>query len=497
MKQTRKALALLLSACLCFAAVAYAEAPQATQDVTAAGTGDVAQAVPVTQYNFADTDVIATVNGSDVTWADVQANYEDIELYFLNYYGSKPDASFQDQLYAAALEQAVTEKLVSLTAAQNGLDQLTQEEIDAIYAQSDANWQSALDSYVQSMGSITADSTDADKAAAYEAAAAYYGTLGYDMEKLRKEYLDGEISQRVQTLVTKDVAVTDEQVQARYDQTVTDDQALYENNADAYEYQMGLYQQQQVSLQPLYHPAGYRYIKHILLPVDDALLSAYTDLQARLEEQMDNEAAAATATADPAATDAVAATDAPAATDTPDPAVTPEPTETPVSQAEVDQAKADILTSLQDKINEINDQVAQNVDFDTLIAKYAVKADGSASDPGMVSGDYPQGYEVSLASTSFVPEFVEAAFSVNQVGEVSAPYISKYGVHIVKYMADVPAGPVALSDAIKASIRTSLQDDADTQAISAWRDTAVVTYTGLIPTMADLQGEEASDTTDQ
>ena len=163
----------------------------------------------------------------------------------------------------------------------------------------------------------------------------------------------------------------------------------------------------------------------------------------------------------------------------------------------MDQAKADILASLQDKIAEINDQVAQNADFDTLIAKYAVKADGSASDPGMVSGSYPQGYEVSLASTGFVPEFVEAAFSVKQVGEVSAPYISKYGVHIVKYMADVPAGPVALTDAVKASLRTTLQEDANTQAINAWRDTAVVTYSGLIPTMADLQGEDASDTTDQ
>ena len=104
-------------------------------------------------------------------------------------------------------------------------------------------------------------------------------------------------------------------------------------------------------------PAGYRYIKHILLDVDETLKSRYTDLAARLEEQMDAEAEAAAATEAPAATDAAAATVAP--TDTPDPAITPEPTQEPVTQADVDSAKADILASVQATIDAINQKIAE------------------------------------------------------------------------------------------------------------------------------------------
>lgn len=51
------------------------------------------------------------------------------------------------------------------------------------------------------------------------------------------------------------------------------------------------------------------------------------------------------------------------------------------------------------------------------------------------------GYEVCSASTAYVPEFVEAAMSIDNVGGVSAPYLSSYGVHIVKYIAMWKAAP--------------------------------------------------------
>jgi len=121
-----------------------------------------------------------------------------------------------------------------------------------------------------------------------------------------------------------------------------------------------------------------------------------------------------------------------------------------------------------------------------------VYEDGSATDSGMINGSNPNGYEVSLASTIYVPEFVEAAFSVNQIGDVSAPYISQFGVHIVKYVGDVPAGPVALTDSLKETIRGILTEEAKNAATDAWLAGAAVTYTGLIPNMNDLQGGEST-----
>jgi len=475
MNHFRKAIALLMSVCLlASASLALAEA------TTTETTPEVTEAVATTTA-LADTDVVAVVNGVNVTWADVSPLYDGL----VSYYGA-PDESTLDLYYAVAMEEAVTMSLVHSTATANGLDQLTQEELDAVYANADTDWQTALDNYATSQGGITDASTEEQKTAAYADAVAYFATLGYDQDKLRQNYLDNELYSRVEDWVCKDITVSDEDVQTQYDTNVANDQTLYENDTDAYEYQVMLYNNNYADELPWYHPAGFRYVKHILLPVDDTLMSTYQDLTARLEEQMEAED---TATEDAADTEA-------AATDTPDPAATPEPTEEPVTQAQVDQAKADILASVEATTTEIYDKIAQGADFDELITQYAVDASGNPTDQGMVSGSYPNGYEVALSSSSYVPEFVEAAFSVDAVGDVSAPYISSYGVHIVKYMSDVPAGPVALTDALKESIRSDLLSTKTSDAMNAWQAAADTQYTGLIKSYAELQAESAADTTD-
>ena len=489
----RKSIALLL--CLCLTAGAALSLAEATEAPTPT---EVTEAVAVAATALQDTDIIAKVNGEDVTWGSVSPYYDSL----VNYYG-EPDATMVDMYRAFAVETAIVMVLSRQTAAQNGLDQYTDEERNAIYATADTDWQAALDNWVANNANLADTATEEEKAAAYKEAEAYYLTLGYDQEKLHQDYLERDTYERVTAFVTKDIAVTDEDVQAKYDQNVADDQLLYENDINAYEQQVQLYNYQYATELPWYHPAGYRFIKHILLPVDETLMSRYTDLVARLEEQMSDEteaadatatdAAAAEATADPAAAEA---TVDPAAA-TVDPAATPEPTQEPVTQADVDTAKADILASVQATIDEINQKIAANEDFDALIAQYAVKADGTATDAGMTSGSYPNGYEVSLASGTYVPEFVEAAFSVDAVGDVSAPYISDYGVHIVKYVADVPAGPVALTDELKETIRTTLTEELNNTAMDAWQSAATVEYTGLVPSMASLQSAEDTAATEE
>jgi len=470
MMKLRKVVALLLSVCL-LASVSFALAEDAaSQDVTSASTDEVTEAVADTAAELNDTDVVARVNGTDVTWAETAVFYQSL----VNYYGD-PDESTLEIYYAVAMEEAVTMKLIHLTAAENGLDQYTQEELDDIYASSDADWQSALDNYVQSSGSLTDSSTEEEKALLYAEAEAYYANLGYDKEKLRENYLDNETYQRVEDFVCQNITVSDDEVMAQYNENVENDKALYENDLDAYEYQVMLYNYQYATEKPWFHPAGYRYVKHILLPVDQTLLDTYTDLQATLEEQMeaesDDDADADVSADDTADADA-------------------ESTETPVTQADVDNAKADILASVQDKTTEIYDKIAQGEDFDTLIAEYAVNEDGTATDEGMTNGSYPDGYEVALASTSYVPAFVEAAFSIDEVGGVSAPYVSKYGVHIVKYLGDVPSGAVDLTDELKESIRSDMLSTKTEDAMNDWQAAADVEYTGLLKSYAELMGED-------
>ena len=397
--------------------------------------------------------VVATVNGQDVTGALVNKRFEGI----VGYYG-EPTPENEEYYYSYAMEQAITLSLIQQTAAELGLDQFTQEDTDALYAESDSNWETALDNYVAQTFALTEESTDAEKADAYAQAEAYYGDMGFTKESLRDSLIENTLYDRVNAELCKDVAVTDEEVDAVYQQAISTDQALYEFDATAYENQIMMYQYGYAEEMPWYHPEGYRYIKHILLPVDEDLMAAYTDLAAKYEAQ---QSAAETGTQ-----------------------TTDEETETPVTAEQVAEARAAAIASVQLQIDAIQAALADGALFEDLIAEYG-------TDPGMTSGNNPQGYEVSATSISFVPEFVTAAFSVDAIGDVSEPYLSDYGVHIVKYMDDVPGGPVELTEDKAALIRTDLLAAKNNEILNAWHDSAAIQYTGVLRSIAEIETAEA------
>ena len=446
------------------------EEPETLQTIDTAAAGDeVTEAVAATTFQIGLDDVVATVNGEPITGADMLTSYQDI----INYYG-EPDAESEELYYSVAMEQSITLKLIQMTAAELGVDELTQEEIDDLNATSDSEWQYALDNYVSTNIGDLEGATDEEKASAYAEAEDYYAMMGYTKDVLRKSYLENEIYERVTNELSKDVAVSDEEVQAYYDETVAADRETYEFDVDAYETQMMMYQYGYAEQEPWYHPEGYRYIKHILLAVDEDLMTTYTDLLARYEEQMDDEEAAAAEPTDADTADADTA-------------------ETVVVTAEdIDAAKAAIIASVQTEIDEINQKLAEGVSFEDLIAEYG-------TDPGMADGSYPNGYEVSLASYGYVTDFVSAAFSVDNIGDISDPVISEYGVHIVKYVADVPGGPLELTDDLKALIEETLMEDKRNAVLDDWYNSADIQYTGIVRSVQEIQAEEAetaADTTD-
>ena len=396
--------------------------------------------------------VVATINGQDVTGALVLDSYDDL----VNYYG-EPTPETVEYYYAYAMDQAITLVLIQQTAAELGLDQFTQEETDAMYAESDSSWEAALDSYVAQAFTLTEESTDAEKADAYAEAEAYYGDMGYTQESLRDSFVENTLYDRVMEAVCADVTVTDAEVDAVYQEAIAADQALYASDANAYENQIMMYQYGYADALPWYHPEGYRYIKHILLPVDSDLMTAYTDLATKYEAQ---QGAADTDTAEA------------------------EEPEEPVTAEQVAEAKAAAIASVQLEIDEIQQALAEGTLFEDLIAQYG-------TDPGMVSDDNPDGYEVSADSISFVPEFVNAAFSVDAIGDVSEPYLSDYGVHIAKYMGDVPGGPIELTEDKAEMIRTDLENTKNNEVLNTWHDSADIQYTGVLRSIDEIEASEA------
>lgn len=470
----KKILSLLLCLCLLFSAAALAE------DTAAA--------------ELQDTDVLATVNGTELTWADVAPVYDSLVSSYGNYY-DLTDSANVELFRAVAMQNKINEVIMQAKIAELGIA-LTDEEAAAAEEDAQSDWDNAISSYIsQQHSDLTDESSQEDKDAANAEAVQYFNDLGYSPESLKENYKQYALYDKLEATIVQDVTVTDEEVEALYQELVESDRALYENDIAAYvDYnnyvdQMAMYAMYYGTDSSMdyawYRPAGFRAVKHILLPVDAELMQTYQDLQARLEEQVESE------------TEGDEESAAAAAEETADAEATAEPTEEPVTQEQVDEAKAAILASIADKIDEIYAKIEEGVDFDELIAEYGVNEDGTASDPGMTSEPYKtSGYEVSSASTNYVAPFVEAAFSVDNVGDVSAPYISSHGVHIVKYIADIPAGPIEMTEAQREAKRTELltskQNELYTATMDQWNQEADITYTGLTPSYADIEAREAA-----
>ena len=284
------------------------------------------------------------------------------------------------------------------------------------------------------------------------------------------------VLEKLQNVMIQDASVTDEEVEAYYQQLVAADKELYENDVAAYMAynsqvdMMAMYASMYGSANDMdyawYKPEGFRAVRHILLPVDEELMNTYTDLQARFEEQQNETEPAEGGEA--------------------------ETTEAPVTAEQVNEAKAAILASLADKIEEINQKHVEGVDFDELITTYGVDANGNPSDPGMASNPY---YEVCAASdTVYVKEFVEASMSIPEVGGISAPYLSSFGIHIVKYLHDIPGGPVEMTAAQRQAKQAELlynkQNELYSAQVDAWLTEATLTYSGAITTLEALEAAE-------
>jgi len=457
MNKLHKIVSLLMCVCMLLGATALAAETPAITEIAADA-------------------VVATINGEDITWGDAQINYDSLAAQYGSYY----DLTQQDQVdmfRSIAMENMIVEKLLLQKATEFGFANLTAEQEAEIIASAEATWESGISYYITNAHpELTEEDAEGMAAARAEAEMYWNDVAGLTKEMIVNDARTSTILTALHSMMTQDAAVTDEEVEALYQSLVEADKALYENDLEAYtNYNIQVQMMETYAMMygmasemdyAWYRPEGFRYVRHILLPVDEALMTAYTDLQARYEEQQ----AAAEAAAE---------------------GETVEETAEPVTVEQVNQAKAAILASKADVIDEINQKIAEGVDFEELIATYGVDADGNPSDPGMANPDYANGYEVCAYSSNYVTEFTEAAMSIDEVGGVSAPYLSTFGIHIVKYMSDVPAGPIEMTDVQRQAKYDSLLESKRSELYSAtlesWLAESEVTYTGVVPSMNELE----------
>ncbi len=411
-----------------------------------------------------DDDVLATVNGSPLTRADYQGYLDTLVNYYANYGYDTTDATILSTLQVFALQTGIEYLVMDQKIAELGLS-LTDEEKTAAADNAAEQWASTIEDGLTYYG-ITAESTEEERAETLLSVLAELETMGYTEESFTADAVKYAAYDKLFAHLTKDVNVTDEEVQAYFNSLVEADKATYANDAAAYEqlqYMNQLYAMYGMTdyvTECYYKPEGYRKVTHILLTADEALLSAYTDVQATYEEQQN-----ALEEGGEIEGDIITAED-------------------------VENARLAVLANVQPTVDEIKQKLADGATFAELIPLYT-------TDPGMQDeAAIAEGYEVHMDSVNWVIPFRDQAFTVSSIGDVTEPVVTDYGVHILQYVADVPGGAVELTDDLRASFLTALlasaQDEAYYTAIEGWVNEATVEYSDEAKTI--MGQAETADT---
>ena len=217
---------------------------------------------------------------------------------------------------------------------------------------------------------------------------------------------------------------------AYYDeQFVAPDRADYENNVDRYDQEILMNNNE-----AFYTPEGYRYIHQIVLEIPEEALKAV-----RTEQVAMNRATQSMATAMQGLT--LAATTAEGWEDMTEARALYDEAAEALKAAQADYAarlEAEALPLVKQTTDEITAQYAAGIDFKTLISRYSTeKTDRN------VNGD---GYPFHPDSKMWPENFNQAASALEKVGDISRPFVTEQGVHILCYSGEVPAGAHALTD---------------------------------------------------
>ena len=356
-----------------------------------------------------------------------------------------------------------TERFVLLNKAEQIEElKLTEEELAAITESAQKDYDQMIDSVASTY--ITSGATGD---ALREEAIAYAESHGFgSLEDYITSGKEEKLVEKITEYTHKDVAVTDEDLQAKLDELAAANQTTYDADPAAY----GTAVNNGTAV--YYAPEGYRYVKHILIPFteeDTAAVSAASTARTTAKTAADN-AAAALATAQSALDNAAEGADKTAlqaAVDQAQAALDTANADLEAANTAFDSAAAAATANIQAKADAVYALVTkEGADFDALMAQYG-------EDPGMKRAPaMTDGYAL-CATSAYVPEFLEAALALEKVGDISGEVVTEYGFHIIKYVAEIPAGKVALDtvrDALTKTVTTEKENAAYAAALKEWTD---------------------------
>ncbi len=336
------------------------------------------------------------------------------------------DADQLKQVYDDALDTVITYRLLMKKGIERKLYPLS----DAKRKEIDDQISEYLDGQLQAKVSEYTQNGKSEK----EARTAFYDEMeksGLTRENLTTIMRYAAVAEVFYNEMVDATTVTDADLQAGYDKKVAEQKDQF--TADPAAFESAKMMADYYGTTVVYHPAGYRYVKHILIAFPEDVAAKISEAQ----QSGDTEA--------------------------------------------VKKARDGGLPLIKAKADEVLAKVKAGQDFDGLVAEYG-------EDPGMQQEPAKTaGYELG-EGTSFVEEFKQAALKLAKVGDVTELVATDFGYHIIKWVGDVPSGAIPLED-VKDTLREELLTEKQNTAWEALisqlkNEYKVEQFTDKYPTLA-------------
>ena len=452
----KKLLCMIMAMLLAFGAMALAEDDADLQAQLNAANERIAQLeAEVELYRpYYENQIVAEFGEDGIIWlADAQKEFEAASSAYSQYGLSIDD--YADEVKQQILETLVQTAVMDQKAAELGLDQLDEEVLAGLEAEAAENFETYIDSYKGYFAS-----EDATEEQAREQTIAALESYGLTQETLLEQMRGSYVSEQLYNYVTKDVVVTDEDIQAAYEAMIADDEASYTSD---YSYNSARNNGTVIA----WNPEGYRAVKHVLIKFDDEQATQYSNLKSTLDS-LNAELAALDAPAEETEETADAGEE------------TEEEEKEPRTREEIQADITAVVTEtealysqLLPKAQQVIDEFKAGTDFDSLIEAYN-------DDPGMQNEPTAtNGYAVAAGSTTWDPAFTEGAMSIEAVGDISAPIYGQNGIHIIYYMADITPGAVPfeeIAEAAESEARDTKLSETYNSQVDAWVEEANPVY---------------------
>ena len=385
-------------------------------------------------------EIVASFDGGEVPLEEAEVFYENSANQYAQMGIDVVAYGMDGALREVVVNTLAEEAIVLYMADQLGLG-LTEEQQTQFAADAQSTYEGLVDSYYQTY------LTGSDEEEGLATAAQALNDMGYDYDYYYNALVDNQLITNVYDYVTRDVAVSEEEIEAAYDENVAADEANY---ADPYQFENAFMNGTTI----YYTPEGYRNVKHILFKFDDEQAARYDELSTRLADlEAEQLAAVEAAEATPAPESDETATDETATDET----ATAAPTEAPRAiteiEADIEQTNADLDALYAELLPEAESAIERfnaGEDIDALIAEL--------SDDNMPESGYAVSETADASLQAWDPAFTAGALSVEEVGGLSAPVRGVYGIHLIYYAGDITPGATALED---------VHDEVEAQALQA------------------------------